>query len=343
MNKGKEKYQGRGFSRFWLKLFRFQQSFFISSRPGIALLLTLLVTGVLASSTLAFLRMANLEAKVTDNTYVLTQAELMAQAGLKGAMGILAADDFELDTFNDPWAKYGSYAAVSSALFEEGGFSGEIIDLSGRISLNDMLLENGLINPAKKAQLERLLILLDLEPGLAAPIMDWLDADDELQHGPWGAERGYYQVLNPSYEPANGPLDSLGQLLLIKDMTSAILYGSKERVGLAEFIAASSGGKINVNTAGQLVLMSLDEDLTFNLAEEIILRRETEPFISLADFRDRMGLSPDLFNRIVGLTQVKSTHFLVRVEGRFRQAVIKLTAVLERSEDNVILVYYKTG
>lgn len=69
-------------------------------------------------------------------------------------------------------------------------------------------------------------ILLSL-PGmtldLADSILDWLDEDDDARE--YGAEYDYYAGLQPAYKPANGPMESIEQLLLVKGMTPQILYG----------------------------------------------------------------------------------------------------------------------
>ncbi|MBW1710755.1 MAG: pilus assembly PilX N-terminal domain-containing protein [Deltaproteobacteria bacterium] len=80
----------------------------LKARKGIALLITLLVTGLLSASALSFIRMANLEARVADNTYTLAQAEILAQAGLKGAIALPGL----ISTDSRPWPVCFSRKAV---------------------------------------------------------------------------------------------------------------------------------------------------------------------------------------------------------------------------------------
>ncbi|MFO0943799.1 MAG: type II secretion system protein GspK [Pirellulales bacterium] len=58
---------------------------------------------------------------------------------------------------------------------------------------------------------------------LADSILDWLDEDDDMRE--YGAEYDYYAGMQPAYKPANGPMESIEQLLLVKGMTPQILYG----------------------------------------------------------------------------------------------------------------------
>ncbi|OUT60776.1 MAG: general secretion pathway protein GspK [Rhodopirellula sp. TMED11] len=69
-----------------------------------------------------------------------------------------------------------------------------------------------------------LLALPGMSPELADCIMDWLDADDEAR--PYGAESEYYSTLPTPYEPANGAVTSVEELLLVNGMTPALLFGA---------------------------------------------------------------------------------------------------------------------
>ncbi len=85
------------------------------------------------------------------------------------------------------------------------------------------------LNHASDAQLELLFtpLLLDLQvenaPELIAAILDWRDEDSEAREG--GAENEYYNDLEPAYNAKNGPFDTVEELLLVKGITAAVLYG----------------------------------------------------------------------------------------------------------------------
>src|SRR5690606_38691018 len=69
-----------------------------------------------------------------------------------------------------------------------------------------------------------LLALPGMTEDVADAILDWLDADDEPR--PLGAEfEDYYLNLQPAYKPANGPIDSIEQLLLVRGVTPQLLFG----------------------------------------------------------------------------------------------------------------------
>jgi DNA uptake protein ComE-like DNA-binding protein len=85
------------------------------------------------------------------------------------------------------------------------------------------------LNHASDEQLTSLLtpLLTDLQienaPELIAGILDWRDADQETRDG--GAENTYYNTLKPAYNAKNGPFDSVEELLLVRGITAAVLYG----------------------------------------------------------------------------------------------------------------------
>jgi DNA uptake protein ComE-like DNA-binding protein len=59
---------------------------------------------------------------------------------------------------------------------------------------------------------------------VADAILDWIDPDDDPRM--LGAEREYYSALTPAYEPRNGPPGSIDELLLVRDVTPALLFGA---------------------------------------------------------------------------------------------------------------------
>lgn len=54
-------------------------------------------------------------------------------------------------------------------------------------------------------------------------MLDWIDSDDTPR--PFGAESDVYQGMSPPYKAKNGPIETIDELLKIKGMTPALLYG----------------------------------------------------------------------------------------------------------------------
>ncbi len=68
---------------------------------------------------------------------------------------------------------------------------------------------------------------------IADAILDYMDEDDEPRE--FGAERDAYASLEPPYEPKNGPLHTVEELLLVLGVTPYLLFGTDaNRNGLAD-------------------------------------------------------------------------------------------------------------
>ncbi len=127
----------------------------------------------------------------------------------------------------------GRFVVISPATSGAGYYSGIRYGLeneSARLNLNTVLLaDNYLENGAQK--------LLMTLPGMTEPIadaiLDWIDSDSDQRM--LGAEQEYYSALSPPYAPRNGPLGSIEELLLVRDVTPALLFGADlNRNGLIE-------------------------------------------------------------------------------------------------------------
>ncbi|NJL32068.1 MAG: general secretion pathway protein GspK [Phycisphaerales bacterium] len=86
----------------------------------------------------------------------------------------------------------------------------------------------GLIDEAGKvhvshADLDMLMGLPNMTADLAAGILDWWDEDEVVQAG--GAESAWYQLSNPPYYAKNDRMETVEELLLVKDITSELLFG----------------------------------------------------------------------------------------------------------------------
>jgi type II secretory pathway component PulK len=102
--------------------------------------------------------------------------------------------------------------------------------------------------------LPRLLARLGIDPVIAEALRDWTDADDEAR--PHGAERRWYAGLVPPRMPANRPLRSPGELLLVRGVDTETL----ER--LRPYVTTADEDGVNPNTATPEVLLAVWPDRT---------------------------------------------------------------------------------
>lgn len=108
-------------------------------------------------------------------------------------------------------------------------------------------------------------LLLSL-PGMtvdtAEAILDWLDDDIEPRDS--GAESEYYITLPTPYEPKNGPIDSIEELLLVRGVTPQLLFGvDANRNGLVD----ASEQAMLVGDAGSAAALGWSAFLTVHSVE----------------------------------------------------------------------------
>ncbi|QDU55443.1 type II secretion system minor pseudopilin [Aeoliella mucimassa] len=188
---------------------------------------------------------------VMQSTFTDSQGSLAAQAALRYRFTVLSP---ALDQ------SYGEYSGIRIGLENE----------SSKLNLNTILVVDA-SDPT--ASLGRTLLVNSL-PGMtesmADAILDWLDEDDDPRD--FGAERDYYSGLSPGYEPQNGPLESLDQLLLVRDVTPELLYGydrnrnftldAAEQQMFALEQVDNSTGSMNRGWSAYLTLSSAEKNLT---------------------------------------------------------------------------------
>jgi general secretion pathway protein K len=207
---------------------------------------------------------------------------------------------------------------VRSGKLGKGSFSYTLIDEDGKLN----------INTASISQLRYIfqktgvndIALLDT---IVDSIMDWRDRND--LHMLNGAEEDYYRSLQEPYSAKDGPFDTLEELLLVKGMTPEIFYGSKDEdqefSGVVKYLTVRGSGKININTAPEIVLEAVMGKET---ADRIIRQREAGPIL----------------NPVAG-GKVVSTTFTVLSTGTSADGSIKRTikAILQR-KGGTLKVYY---
>jgi len=155
---------------------------------------------------------------------------------------------------------------------------------------------------------------------LVAAIQDWIDEDDEMLTA--GAESGYYASLSPSYTCANGPMQTLAELRMVRGMTGS-LYAQ-----LVPYLTVYGGGNVNLNCATEPVLVALaracasehhDVDTCEALASKIVrFQRAGNTFQEadsdvirnqLKEFEALSGEEDGLFVKMMGSLTVRSKAF----------------------------------
>ena len=315
----------------------------IKGERGVALVLALAVIALLVSLVVDFSYTMMVDLTLAANLRDGQKAFYAARSGEELARHVLQKDNLEYDALDEDWALLPDHPGFFAA-DDEGKFKVTIEDEAGKFPINKLVSgEKGKkqVDGERLEQLKKLFDVLELDPELVYPIIDWLDSDSESQ--PLGAEDAYYQGLPSPYACKNGPLDSLDELLLVKGMTKEILYGTEEKKGLIHFLTLYSDAdetklNININTASADVIQSLSPDVTQNYAQAIVDYLKEKPLTGKEQtewdnvIRPLVGGSADISSYLHGQCVIQSSYFSLRVEGQVRDIKKVIYTVLKREE-----------
>lgn len=320
----------------------------LSDNRGIALLITILMISIIVVLTLQFNSSMRNELQGAVNSRDNIMLGYIAKSGYNLALALLREDDPNSDSLNDDWALLKNTSLFSESLFEPGSrFQAEIIDLSGKIQINELVKQDGTYNEDQKGILMRLLTsgLFELEEEDAEDILDnikdWIDSDDEPTR--FGSESSYYQSFDNPYSCRNGRLRSIYELTQIKGITKQLFFGTNETRGLKDYLTVygDRSGKININTADRNILMALSDDLEEEMINEIIQYREDgdNDLSGIGWYKDALGTDEDIISP--SLLTTKSSYFEILSTGIKDSAVKELKAVVKRANSNLSTLSYE--
>ena len=321
-------------------------------QAGAALLLALLMISILSVLVLETVRAVQVEGAGARYFKDSFQAEALAKSGVYLAMALLKEDGQvslddpknDVDHLGEKWSKLLQPENLPPELEGLGELKGQVTDESGKFPINFLVNQKGSTRQGHRQVLQNLLINAPFEmeaeeaKGLIDAIKDWLDEDD-LPTGEFGAEADYYQTLDEPYDMRNGPLQSLAELQLVRGMDADLYFGREGSPGLKDLLTIHSDGRININTAGSLVLQALvspshDLGTRVEWAESVMNYRE-EPMHW--DFLKESGW----YREVPGVTgtnlsaaplTTKSAFFSVQMTGKVGAGTKSVFAYLERQK-----------
>jgi general secretion pathway protein K len=312
---------------------------------GAALILALLMITILVVLVLETMRGMQVEGAGARYFQDSFQAEALAKSGVQLAIALLKTDmeDNRVDHLGESWALLPQPEVLPVELPDPGILMGNVVDETGKFPINSLVNKDGKMSQVHQQALERLLanppFQMETEDarGLVMAIKDWLDQDNEAT-GDSGAEADYYENLDRPHSCKNGPLDSLSELLLIRGVSDELYYGKGDEPGLKDLLTVYSEGKININTAGQVMLQALvtqgvPQETAADWAESVIAYRQEEihwDFLGESDwYRNRMPGFNDI-SLHTDLITTKSSHFSVQMSGKVGAGRKSVFAQLER-------------
>jgi general secretion pathway protein K len=186
-------------------------------------------------------------------------------------------------------------------------------------------------NELARRQFERLLVSVDADPALAGAVVDWLDPDADLRF-PTGGEDAVYSSADPPYRTANSMITSTSELMAVAGFDREIY------ARLAPYITAlPMGTKLNVNTASDVVLASLSDDIDISTAGSLVDQRAGAEFTDIeATFTGL--IEPDVFETIDGVSE----HFLLTATVTLGTNQLTMRSVLQRDRSGVTRALFRS-
>ncbi len=236
-------------------------------QQGVVLLIVLFFALLLTSSIATFTRRSIIDASVARNRNAAASAEALARGGIRLAKALLVMDRIQeeatqqpIDSQQDSWSQL---AGVEIRTGNDASLTLQIEDSGMLFNLNSIFnyAEGGApyaeTEPFLYAFFEKVIDEMKLPPGekfydiskLAEALMDWVDADGVRLKG--GIEDTYYQLHEPPYRAANGPLMSVDDLFLIEGFDHKLVEALRPYITTDPFVG---GGGVNLNTAPAHVL-----------------------------------------------------------------------------------------
>ncbi|MBN2160060.1 MAG: general secretion pathway protein GspK [Spirochaetes bacterium] len=222
----------RNYENRRLALYREGVLCYLRGSSGYVLIIVLIITTLLISIAGEFIAVAHINIRYGQRLKNRLRASYLAKSGIQVGQFILYADlkgastegltgkptNKETDTYNDIWA-----IDFPSLPMEEGSLSLKISDENSKINLS--VLANEFTERTKYYYFaQNFFMNMGLPIDFADSAHDWVDIDDS--RSPYGAEGpDYYQSLTPPYTAKNNAMDSIDEMLLLKDMTPEIYYG----------------------------------------------------------------------------------------------------------------------
>jgi general secretion pathway protein K len=298
----------------------------LDNQNGIALITVLLVTALVAVLAVGMTFAQHINIRRTSNLLEGDKAMLLAVGLEEWGRQVLIRDvqGGGIDHLGEDWA-FGLMPTPT----DNGVISGSIVDLQGKINLNNLAVGSQPVIDQTGLMLERLFDLCEVEGRytLVQTLADWLDRDEQVR--PNGAEDNEYLLHEPAYLAGNRLMVSPSELLLVEGVTP------DNYACLADHLAALPiATPININTAGAVVISTLSDKITTDAAAEIVKDRPDKGYGGVADFLAHPSLAGS------GITAdglgLASNFFIIEGHAMFGEAEINLYSLIDRRSGVVV-------
>ena len=240
-------------------------------QSGLALLMAMLI--VVIATTVAVKIVHEEKFTIRKNAHIQAQQRAALYAnGLEDFARVLLREDSQenkIDAKGDLWD-----GGIQGRPIPGGFIGGSIVDEQALFNLNSIL-----DSPVSLTRFKSLCDNLDVDEEFIPALLDWLDPDSDIRY-PDGMEDNF-----ESYRVANREMSDVSELLLVPNVTREMYEKLQPHITVLPVPST-----INLNTASEVVLQTLDPDLDVS---DVIKEREDRPFDSVNDFVDRLQTPVD--------------------------------------------------
>jgi len=315
------------------------------NEKGIALLVAIVIVVLMVALIVEFDYGTRISLTTAGTFRNGTQAAFLAKSGVRGAQAVLREDGKtpgkKIDHLGEFWA-----TPVPPYPIGNGQVSIVIEDESSKLNIN--LLGNSTEDFQKwRPVWERLLRHFEVDDAeeIVVAMKDWIDTDD-LPEDLYGVEASYYERLDPPYTTKDGPLNSLGELLLIKGVTREVYNILTTGCDGGPCVTIAPTTKINVNTVSVPVCRALHDNMNEEDCQDLEEHRPIEGVGNNNDFpsgwggdASGKGIRKDLNSG--GYIDVKSEYFLIRSIGQVQDTHKVILALVHRKGKTTELLSWR--
>jgi general secretion pathway protein K len=325
-----------------------------------ALVLTILIVTLVAIVVLELNYLMRVEVHASANFRDGVRSYYLAKSGVTVVKELFARNLQEFEELKNTLLAGGTHTLPIG----EGTVTVRVIDETGKINVNALVLETSTSQPAAGARLplgqqnvrqgdaqavspwiqiaQDLFQRLGIDATLVGAIIDWLDSDD-IATGSGGAESSYYRGLEKPYTARNGPMETIAELRLIRGFTDEVLLklGAKRVGGIVDpatnlYLTAlpqpqGGGWRVNLNTAPPAILTSLTRDVG-QFADAIVRQRTQHRIEKITDLQ-QLGISGEALEDFQRLGTLTSQYFAVEARGTVGDMVKQITSLLQTGGD----------
>ncbi len=314
----------------------------VNSKKGTALIYVILIVGLLSVLVVNFIVKTRTYINSTEYVKNQSRAYYIAKSGI------------ELSSFF--LEKYASnpqllYQMLNKMTPYENGYpllGGKLklrlTDNDSKLNINQLIYENGAVNPTIYSEMQRLFYILGIPENILDNMVIFMQKTGLNYESLELRSMGFINlkilpatntaVLNNQFK---NPFISLRDIILVPQMKYKYYYI------LRHFLTVYSSGDINVNSAPPQILEALSPDIGKSAANELIKYRMETPIMSVSQIANIPGFSSATLTSIVNRVETTSGYYVIHSTGIYGGAKSKISTLyyINGTEPQKIYEYIK--